>query len=159
LRTNCRNTKPVASEIQALTGFDKDNLLIKTEGPPVTFYQWDSVNEEKIKLELLLQQLKKEKIPLESITILAPRRREHSVVSVLSITVSDYSPQKTGKITFSTIQAFKGLENSIIILADINSYNYDTLMYVGLSLARNALYIFESEAAHKEREKMRGGES
>jgi hypothetical protein len=155
LRTNCRNTKPVTSEIQALTGFDKDNLLIKTEGPPVMFYQWDNVDEEKAKLEQLLQQLKKEKIPPESITILAPVRREHSVVSILSITVSNYRPQKTGEITFSTIQAFKGLENSIIILTDINSYNYDTLMYVGLSRARNALYIFESEAAHKEREKMR----
>jgi ATP-dependent exoDNAse (exonuclease V) alpha subunit len=50
------------------------------------------------------------------------------------------------------------LENTIIILADITSYEAQNLLYVGLSRARSLLIVFESEAAHKERMHHNDGE-
>lgn len=52
--------------------------------------------------------------------------------------------------TFATIQSYKGLENSVIILTDIESFSAEKLMYVGLSRANSGLYILESEAAKQE---------
>jgi superfamily I DNA/RNA helicase len=151
LNTNCRNTKSISREITQITGFDKNGLLIKAEGPPVTFYQWLDKGDEQNQLEKLLDRLAVDKITPEQITILAPVRRENSVVKNLHIQPNNYTPSKNGCITFSTIQAFKGLENSVIILTDINSYDKDSLMYVALSRARSVLFVFESEVAHKER--------
>jgi superfamily I DNA/RNA helicase len=142
LKTNCRNTKPIANAIMNITGFDKNSLLIKTEGPPVTYVTWKDQEDHKEKLEKLLERLKKEKIPNDRITILAPVRLERSTAKTLSI---------PGGIAFSTIQAFKGLENSVIILIDITSYGNDPLMYVALSRARSSLFVFETEKARDER--------
>ena len=55
---------------------------------------------------------------------------------------------------FSTVQAFKGLENEIVILADIDSYSDVRLMYIALSRARSKLYVLESAAAKKQRQKL-----
>jgi DNA helicase IV len=150
LRNNCRNTKQIVKEISALTSFDKDVEAIDTEGPPVTFYQWETHEDEKEGVEQLLERLRKEKIPDNKITILAPYRLENSVAATLDTPVQIYTPDAQ-EVTFSTIQAFKGLENSCIILVDITSYQYAGLIYVALSRARGSLYVFETKSAHKER--------
>jgi KaiC/GvpD/RAD55 family RecA-like ATPase len=151
LKTNCRNTKPIVNEIMDITGFDKNNFLVKTEGPPVSFFTWKNREDQKEKLENLLERLKKEKIPNDQITILAPVRFDHSTAKTLSTPIANYSASPTGTISFSTIQAFKGLENSVIILIDIISYSNDPLMYVALSRARSSLFVFETEKARAER--------
>jgi DNA helicase IV len=68
--------------------------------------------------------------------------------------ILNYSQNSGNCLSFCTIQSYKGLENSIIILTDIESYADNKLLYVGLSRARAALYIFESDAAHAERIKL-----
>ena len=152
LLTNCRNTKPIAGEIMTITGFDKNSFYIKTEGPPVTFYEWKDREDEKAQLEALLDRfIKRETVSPGQITILAPVRREHSAAADLAVPVGDFTPRNRKTVTFSTIQAFKGLENSVIILTDINSYSRDSLMYVGMSRARSVLFVFESAGARRER--------
>ena len=54
------------------------------------------------------------------------------------------------EVTFSTIQSFKGLENSVIILVDVDTYSSEKIMYVELSRARSGLFILESKDAHIE---------
>jgi hypothetical protein len=151
LKTNCRNTKPIADEITRITGFDRDMLYIKTDGPPVSFFLWKNHDDEKEQIEALIERLRKEKVPDSRITILAPYRRARSVVDKLSVPVEPFSPNPSG-ITFSTIQGFKGLENSCVILADIYSYGEDELLYVALSRARSALFVFENRSAREERQ-------
>ena len=56
-------------------------------------------------------------------------------------------------ITFSTIHGFKGLENSYIILTDINRINDDefkSLLYVGMSRAKVGLIILMDERSRKD---------
>jgi superfamily I DNA/RNA helicase len=74
------------------------------------------------------------------------------VVKLLeNINVQKYSVETDGQIRFSTIHAFKGLESSTIIITDIDSYEDDKLIYVGLSRARFALHVLESKKACEER--------
>ncbi|SHI78214.1 DEAD/DEAH box helicase family protein [Propionispora hippei] len=156
LKINCRNTKPIGEEIKCLTGFDSSSYLwTKVEGPPVNYYTYQTMEEQRQKIESLLKNLLHEKIEPGKITILSPVKREASVVSLIEgHKIREYKPDLEDSISFSTIQAYKGLENTVIILTDIESYEYEKLLYVGLSRARSALYVFETVNADAERNKM-----
>jgi hypothetical protein len=152
LTLNCRNTKPICEEIQTVTGFEApDGLWTKVEGPPVNYITYTSSEDERDKLADLLDLLADLRIEPGRITILSPYRRENSVVSLLDRSdIQDFSINENNSITFCTIQAYKGLENTVVILTDIESFSMDKLMYVGLSRARSGLYVLQSEAASKE---------
>jgi superfamily I DNA/RNA helicase len=156
LQINCRNTKPIGEEIKCITGFDsKKYIWTKVQGPPVNYYSYKDEDEQKEKLTELLSKLHTEGIKDFQITILSPSRREGSVVSTLeAFKIEDYRPENQYAISFSTIHSYKGLENTVIILTDIETFEHTKLMYVGLSRARTALFIFTSKKAAKEREKM-----
>ena len=152
LTVNCRNTKPICKEIETVTGFKSPNgLWTKVDGPPVQYITWSSMEDQRKKLTTLLEQLADSQISPEQITILSPRKRENSVVSMLDgNTVKDFRIPAGTSMTFCTIQGYKGLENTIIILTDIESFSDEKLMYVGLSRACSGLFILESEVAKKE---------
>lgn len=152
LTLNCRNTKPICEEIQTVTGFEAPaGLWTTVEGPPVNYITYASAEDQQNKLTELLDQLVNMRVEPGRITILSPYRKENSVVSLLhKFDIRDYSINENNNITFCTIQAYKGLENTVIILTDIESFSMDKLMYVGLSRARSGLYILESEPASKE---------
>ena len=103
------------------------------------------------KLVALLHELEEKNIDKEKITILSPRSRGNSIVSQIEdIRIKDFSFKYTEELSFSTVQSFKGLENAVIILVDVDSYSAINLMYVALSRARTTLYIFETKTAHAE---------
>ena len=82
---------------------------------------------------------------------MSPKRRDDSVVSILDgYTVNDFKVPTGINTTFCTIQAYKGLENTVIILTDIEGFSSDKLMYVGLSRACSGLFILETDAAKRE---------
>ena len=152
LTENCRNTRQICDDIQTITGYEAPkDLWTKVEGIPVDHKTCTSEEEELEKLEDLLRELDEKNIEKDKITILSPRSRENSIVSKIeNIKIKDYSFRSNNEISFSTIQSFKGLENSVVIMVDINTYSSMNLMYVGLSRARTALYIFETKGAHVE---------
>lgn len=152
LTENCRNTKQICDDIQTITGYEAPkDLWTKVEGLPVDHKTCSSDEEQLEKLEALLKELQEKNIEKGKITILSPKSRENSIVSRVECSkIKDYDFKSTENITFSTIQSFKGLENSVVILIDVNSYSVVNLMYVALSRARTALYIFESKNAHSE---------
>lgn len=152
LTVNCRNTRPICKEIQTVTGFTAPNgLWTKVDGPPVQYITWSTMEEQLERLEGLLKQLEESNIAPESITILSPRKREDSVVSMLqTYDVPDFRIPQEMNTTFCTVQGYKGLENTVIILTDIEDFSSEKLMYVGLSRACSGLFILESEAAKKE---------
>jgi hypothetical protein len=156
LYINCRNTFQICKEIQYITGFSGQRYSKNAiNGMPVNYLTWRNENEQIDKIELLLERLlQKEKLKPETITILSSRRMEDSVVSKLKMQLRNYTLNPGNYLSFSTIQSFKGLENSVIILTDIDSYSDNKILYVGLSRARVVLYILESESAHMERSKL-----
>lgn len=156
LRINCRNTKPIGEEISGVTGFQSaEYLWTKTDGPPVNYYTFDNDDDHVQKLEGIIDTLIKGNILPEKITILSPVKRENSIVSLCTkYNIVEYNNGIKNEISFSTIQAFKGLENSVIIITDVKSYENEKLMYVGFSRARSALIIFENKSAGNERRKL-----
>ena len=152
LTVNCRNTIPICKEIQTITGFKAPNdLWTKVDGPPVQYITWSDMDDQAIKLKSLLHQLAENQIYPEKITILSPRKRQDSVVSrIAAYTIKDFQVPQAMNVSFCTIQAFKGLENTVIILADIENYALSQLMYVGLSRATSGLFILETDDAKKE---------
>ena len=152
LTINCRNTKPICKEIETVTGFKAPHeLWTKVDGPPVQYITWSTMEGQCKKLKELLKQLENSHISPEHITILSPRKREDSVVSMLDdYMVKDFKVPLGINTTFCTIQAYKGLENTVIILTDIEDFSEEKLMYVGLSRACSGLFILESDAAKKE---------
>lgn len=152
LTINCRNTKPICKEIETITGFKPPHeLWTKVDGPPVQYITWSTMDGQCKKLKALLKQLANAHISPEQITILSPRKREDSVVSMLDdCTVKDFRVPPGTNTAFCTIQAYKGLENTVIILTDIDGFSSDKLMYVGLSRACSGLFVLETDAAKRE---------
>ena len=152
LKINCRNTKFIGDEIRCITGFDSAAYIwSKVEGTPVEHRIFNSPEEQTQQLEELIKRLISDGIPAENITILSPYKRANSVVSEVSgIKIKDYTPRIDNAVSFSTIQAYKGLENTVIIMTDVESFEHEQLMYVGLSRARSGLFILESNSARKE---------
>ena len=152
ININCRNTKKICEEVRTITGiYEKSKYQKIIDGPPVQYITYSGVDDELDKLVKILTKLSENQVENGEITILSPRRRENSVVNVLQgINVLNFSIPKIENLTFSTIHAFKGLENKVIILVDIEHFYDKKLMYVGLSRARTGLYVLETESANKE---------
>lgn len=152
LTINCRNTKPIVEEVATIIESTENtfsSLII--EGPPVNYYTYLTVQEQLEKLTQILQELIKNGVPKRDITILSPVRRNNSVVNDLKkVAIQDYQIISSDEITFCTIQSFKGLENNVIILTDINTFQDTKLMYVAMSRAKLNLIILESGSAVKE---------
>lgn len=150
LTVNCRNSIHVQEEMNKLMNVNMSVLNKETNMPPVKYITFN----ENDKVELLENEIDKiiaSGISKKEITILSPFKFENSVASL--VTKYKIKPVSFGgnDITYSTIQGFKGLENSIIILVDIQTYNKPDLMYVGMSRARSLLYIFETNHAKRYR--------
>lgn len=152
LTVNCRNTKPICKEIETVTGFKAPHdLWTKVDGPPVQYITWSTMEGQCKKLKEVLKQLENAHIDPEQITILSPRKKEDSVVSMLDgYVIKDFRVPPGTNTTFCTIQGYKGLENTVIILTDIEAFSEEKLMYVGLSRACSGLFVLESDAAKKE---------
>lgn len=157
LSINCRNTKPIGKEISLLTQLKEgDYLPSKIEGASVQYYFSKSREDKKRFLEKTIIGLLKNKINPNRITLLSPRSFNESVVSKLNyknfeffdLTNSSLENIKEKSIMFSTIQGYKGLENTYVILVDIFALNDDelaSLLYVGMSRAMAGLILVLDE--------------
>ena len=157
LQYNCRNTKEICEEIRIMTGTAvlPDKVAAISADPP-EWKQWKDQDTELEKLTETLDKLLADQVEAGDITILSPVSRKNSVVSRLTkYAVRDYSPEKQeNRLTFSTIQSFKGLENRFIILTDIESVADVKLMYVAMSRARYGLICLASDKAKDERDQI-----
>ena len=152
LKINCRNSKNICEEIKTVSRITNETQYYGiADGPQVEYITYCSQDDERKKLVELITILREHSVEPGRITILSPRKRSNSVVSLLNeIKVQDYSIPAPEDISFSTIHGFKGMENTVIILTDIESFEDDQLMYVAFSRARTGLYVLESENASQE---------
>ena len=168
LSTNWRNSKKITKAISKLVKHDS-SLVTKDEiedGPGVEYSQWSTLEEQKSNIEKSLDYLlKKGNIRPNQITLLTtfdphqevnPSWYKKSVISQLKkdYKLTEYK-QGLDNITYSSISSFKGMENSVIFIVDVETYNDINLLYVGMSRARSILKIFEYKQAEKERKQLR----
>lgn len=161
LSINCRNTKPVGEEISMVCGIDTLSYLPNNfDGPPVEYFFYNSQSDQKNTLTKALKKLVDEGIPLNKVTILSPNKISKSVVGLFKQSEFDFYElnrnnlftKLNNRISFSTIHSFKGLENSYIIITDIDqieSNEFNHLLYVGMSRARIGLLVFLNSKLEK----------
>lgn len=158
LTHNCRNTKNIGEETASVSGFAKPPFRpTAIDGVPVDYQFYSDSADQTKKIETLLKKLIADGIPARKITVLSPKASESSCfpalqklnsVKVEQISDSFFDDKGTDKITFATIHSFKGLENSIIILTDkedLVNEKAKSLLYVGMSRAKQRLYMILSE--------------
>jgi DNA polymerase III delta prime subunit len=154
LSINCRNTVDIASYVEGLgrmTPPYRKTLRQGNEEPNLSLYS--DINDETSKVKKCIGMLLKKGIRTHDIVILHPQKDACPVVQSLNedpdfqTKISPYTTNGTG-IRHCSIQKFKGLESSAVIIADFDelrsSYQV-SLFYIGLSRALNYLNIF----AHK----------
>ncbi len=155
LNINCRNTHHILSTIQSSLTCDLGKSAL-IEGPIVTEFTGGQ-DELSQALAQLLKDLKASELDKGSITILSPFRKRKSLLSLLNasdikdiVELDDYRVKSHpfSDITFAQIADFKGLENDVIILLDLEhpqqltSKDKKSLHYVGMSRAKAKLYCF-----------------
>lgn len=140
LTINCRNTHKIAIQNTLLTGIKKPQFNSTMIGGDSIINKFPTYNSQVQVIEGILKTLQSKEVPLANITLLSPKRIENSILNT-----SEYVKYLMQQgVEVSTIHSYKGLENSIILLFDfdeINSIESQRLLYVGISRAKQQLYI------------------
>lgn len=153
LTENCRNSASIIQKLDSVFGTQTRYRKMEEDGAQVGIKKYRKNNEAAQTLERLITGLLSEGISPSQITVLSPVRFENSSAAAIendSFTISE-TPED-GQILYCSIDGYKGLENSVIILTDIFDLATDKYMnrlYVGMTRARSALYIIASESAQK----------
>lgn len=135
LKRNMRNTDEICLSSLNIAGIDKNNVILSGINglKPQVVYADNSLEiEEKIK-DILLNLKNVEKIDDDNITFLILEAKKKLIYKK--------KIQKYSKATVESIRRYKGLENDIIIIPDLNSEILNDeetkkLLYVAISRAR-----------------------
>jgi len=146
---NCRNTRLIAKQIELVAGSCGSRISDRQpEGHTVEYFYHSTDKELVTHLENVVATLRRQGYKPEDIIILSPTRFEAGplgpVTRIARWPVSDFEQAQPGEIAKSTIHAFKGLERSVVILANIDTIDADeadNILYVGMSRARTRLFL------------------
>jgi len=161
LDINCRNSKPIAIQTAVVSGFDMAETTIQCGTKVVYLWYKNLSNQKKQITDLIIKLIDDQGVSAEDITILYPGGSEKIKESLLEmnlnvdiaeLTAKNINSPKGNTIYICSIQAYKGLENKVIVIAGINQIEgnwVDTLNYIGMSRARELLYVFIDDIMHK----------
>lgn len=156
LKINCRNTKQIGEETSLISGFEKPPFLLEhLEGGPVEYIFYKDEAEQKKLLAGQLEKLSENKLPLNELIIISPRKFEHSCSNSFSgFTIREI--KNTSEIAatqnflgFATVQSYKGMESNYVVITDIEDLTSEvakSLLYVGMSRARYGLILLIAES-------------
>lgn len=147
LSKNCRNTAEIFKTACSIIG--RDNISVNEIHGNVPFLRFYSSEKEMTGIvETFLDKMKKEEVPAERITILSASTMDNSFVDINKSYAGYQLSEKRedGKIHFTTIRKFKGLESDAILIVDASMIGLKNdeekrLLYVGSSRAKNYLEI------------------
>lgn len=170
LSLNCRNTRRIARVNRSLTGYEQAKTN-RVEGKKPEWRKYSSIQDELDQLWQDLEELQKEGVENNRIVLLSPWPLKDSRCCLFH----DVFPEKLGTLKtvkpwtakkyeyrFSTINTFKGLEADVVMLLDLDGFEDEENRkqnYVAISRARTDLYIYYSEDASDEKDRMAMGES
>ena len=158
LKDNCRNSISIIHEIDNLFGSNTHYPDVEEKGAPVIRRTYKKDKDQATKLVAVVNELLSDGISPESITILSPYRFDNSVVARVSSEIPVSVERDNGKVFFSTIDSFKGLENSVVIITDLFDFQREkdiARLYIGMTRARSALFLLLSETANRNIEKLK----
>lgn len=164
LKVNCRNTKQIGEETSLISGFEKPPFLLEhLEGIPVEYIFYNDETHQKTLLAEQLLKLSANKIPMNELVIISPRKFETSCsksvpgFSIREIKNNSEVSSVHHFLAFATVQAYKGMESNYVLITDIEDLSGDiskSLLYVGMSRARYGLILFIAETMRNEYRKI-----
>jgi hypothetical protein len=152
LTKNCRNTPRIASFVSLLAGFRKGygQVLRPDSGVEPEMLYYESDEDQRTKLTLLLDQLFREGFAGRDIVVLSPKA--HGIAE--SVTAAPWrdrfkpaTPSRTHGPGYCTVHSFKGLEAPVVVVTDVESIGTeadDSLFYVAVTRATDRLYVLAS---------------
>lgn len=152
LSLNRRNSREIAQETTMLAAPRVPSVGV-TAGVPVEYVWYEAPADQPKRLRNLLYRLYEDGVSAGRVTVLSPRSPAHACFAsvndpvlepVTEQNVFDVVTGHHGATTYSTVSAFKGLENDYIVLADVESLGSDwwrSVVYVGMSRARAGLCL------------------
>lgn len=156
LRTNCRNTPRVAEWAHILGNLNPPyrKILRPDDGinPEIIFYS--DISQAKEILQQTLKKLTTTGFSEEDIVILSLKNDEICLATSLSTELwknkmKPFSRPGSGKIAFTSVHAFKGLEAPCIVLTDVDTISSPyaiSLFYVAVTRTLQRLIILASES-------------
>ncbi|MCG8037116.1 MAG: NERD domain-containing protein [Candidatus Thiodiazotropha taylori] len=154
LTINCRNTRQIHDETRMLTN-PEVHAVARVNGLPVRYAWYSSPSDQRKLLEKQLKRIIDGGVNPVDVVILSAFSSTKAVSGQLSeeeVQVLDDAfltgDDTSGRIRYSTIPAFKGLEAEVVILTDINDFKtewWKSVLYVGMSRARVELVILLPE--------------
>ena len=160
LTFNCRNTRNISQETALLSGFTAPPYRMgQVLGLPVDYRYYRSASEQAAILATQVRRLLTGGVRASDIIVLSPLRLSKSGVAGLDVggafrlvDVQDHAPTKptVPVVRYATVQAFKGLESTVVILCDIENVSESepqSLLYVAMSRARAHLIMLVHERA------------
>ncbi len=152
LTDNYRNPPRIIAEMCQLLALQppvcRRNLRSNVE-----YGSYDRSEQQGRKLRTTLMELIREGVPASSITVLSPLRKEAACINehppevgkvVIYLDKLSAWPSDVDAITAASISSFKGLENEVIVLTDLDqprkgSAWANAMIYVGMTRARTRL--------------------
>ncbi|MEK6259921.1 MAG: AAA family ATPase [Planctomycetota bacterium] len=157
LRVNCRNTPRIAT-LSHLLGKLAPNYsrVLRPDDrvePLISYYATPS--QQRNELTSVLERLQRESFANEDIVVLSPKSGSRSAAGSLnekpwSERLTPIDESQPGRVPFTTIQSFKGLESPAIVVTDIehlDSELFSSLFYVATTRALERLCIIVHETA------------
>ncbi len=150
LFVNCRNTIQIGTYSAKESGNEIGGFL-RENGEEVRYLTYaDEADFAKV-IKETLKELRAEKVPLEQVTFLSPRKYNNSVLAGTGIEVNElgdnFEPKKNVPV-YATIQGFKGLDAKVVILFGVDTIskaNYAKYIYTAATRARTLLYVVGEE--------------
>jgi superfamily I DNA/RNA helicase len=158
LRVNCRNTPRVAELVHLLGGLSPryHRILRPDDGlEPQILYFKDGDTQQRL-LAQVIADLQRQGFAIDDIVILSPRRDSACVASTISEKslqgrMAPYdSAQRKGHFRYCSIQSFKGMEASAVIVTDIERVSQPeatALFYIAATRALHRLVLLVDESA------------
>lgn len=160
LNINCRNSRQIGEEISIISGFEKPPFLLEyLKGIPVEYIFYKDNEHQQFLLKEQLKKLLNNKLPINELVIVSPRKFENSC----SGSIHEYSIKEIKNsyeisstqcfFGFATIQSFKGMECSYVLITDIEDLTSEiakSLLYIGMSRAKYGLILFIAESMRDE---------
>ncbi len=141
LTVNCRNTQAIHREvIKKYSG----SVVPEARGPEGRTPELMHAEDQAAAVAATLERLcGKEEIPTQDVVVLSSHSTRNSAIYNNGLPgrfpLTDVRPTPAGKVFFSSIRGFKGLEASVVVLCELEDLEDETLdqqLYVGFSRAK-----------------------
>ncbi|WP_238581598.1 nuclease-related domain-containing DEAD/DEAH box helicase [Demequina aestuarii] len=153
LTVNCRNLPRIGYGVNSLTelqpGYADFRRLDDHVEPMIVRY--GLAQDQEARLVDAVRNLRDEGFALHEIVVLSPLRANSAAAKTSNVWLrQNLEPMSSegvrpGRLLYTTIQAFKGLDAPAVIVTDLcdaNLPNFESLMYVGLTRATDRLVAF-----------------